>query len=639
MLLDQIQSPEDLRKLSDEDTIRLAKEIRRFLVDHLSRTGGHLSSNLGVVELTLALHRTFNTPKDKLIFDVGHQCYVHKIVTGRKDAFDTLRKWQGLSGFPKQQESEYDVFDTGHATTSISLAYGLAKARDLNGTDEQIVCVIGDGSITGGMAYEAMNNAGKDHTRMIVVLNDNNMSINHNVGSVANHLAALRTKESYLSSKETVRSLAQKYAAFKPLYTIMDRTKSRLKYMLVPGIIFEELGFTYLGPVDGHDLKALESVLKDAKKLQKPVLVHVVTRKGKGYAPAQEHPARFHAVGPFDKRTGQMPPCGTGSWTHVFSGVMDELMRKDPKIVLITAAMKNGTGLNEIAQAYPSRVFDVGIAEEHAVTFAAGLAKGGMKPYAVIYSSFLQRSYDQIMEDVCLNRLPVTLVLDHAGIVTGDGETHQGVYDYAYLTGIPGMTVAAPSCREELKNMLCFSRNFGQPLAIRYPKGEAPSLPEREGVKVEYGKSLVAEDGGEKPYAAVLAAGACFAEALKAVKRLKKERPDLPVTLVDVRFIKPLDEKLLMQLGSSCQKIITVEEHVHHGGYGMAVADFLKEHHLEASITCLCLPDIFLPQDEREDAMKRYHLTQDDIIKAIEDPSPVPSNHHQGTDSDSQLGK
>jgi len=617
-ILDRINSPADLKGLSDEELKVLAKEIRRFLVSHVSKTGGHLSSNLGVVELTLALQQVFDTPRDKIIFDVGHQSYVNKILTGRKDRFDTLRKKDGLSGFPKMEESEYDAFDTGHATTSISAAYGYAKARDLRHEDYNVVCVIGDGSITGGMAYEAMNNAGKDKTPLIVVLNDNEMSINHNVGSMAHHLSRLRTRKSYLAGKETLKKAAARYPVIRPLYKVLDIAKKRLKYLLVPGIIFEELGFTYLGPVDGHDIKALKEVLEQAKKLKEPVLIHVITRKGKGYRPAQEHPTRFHGVGPFDPNTVELiSPSGAGLsfWASHLAETLKEMAVKDPTIVAITAAMKKGTYLDRIAP--DCRVFDVGIAEEHAVTFAAGMAAGGMKPFVVIYSSFLQRAYDQILHDVCLPKLPVVFAVDHAGVVGEDGETHQGMFDLAFLGHMPNMTIMAPSCLEEMDSMMQYALELKSPCAIRYPKGEGISLPKMSSYPLEKGRSVMIRQGGKTggPAVCLLAVGAMVQPALDAADELEREGRSLSV--VNVRFVSPMDRDMLTRVFTEYDLVVTIEDGVKTGGYGMRAAAFAMENGLPADIAVMALPDAFIPQDTRCHTLQEFGLDARGIVKKV----------------------
>ncbi len=614
-ILDKVNMPEDVRKLDPKESKELAKEIRSFLVEKVSRTGGHLSANLGVVELTIALHQCFDFSKDKLVFDVGHQAYVHKILTGRKDRFDTLRQYQGLSGFPSKDESPYDLFDTGHATTSISSAYGLAKARDLKQEDYHVVCVIGDGSLTGGLAYEAMNNAGKDKTPFIVVLNDNKMSINQNVGSLSAHLGRLRTRKGYLSSKRRFKQFFAKHPLLTPLYRLMDRAKDRIKYLMVNGILFEEMGFTYLGPVDGHDIEAVKEVLEQAKSVGRPALVHVLTEKGKGYVPAETHPDQFHGVGKFDPRTG-LPLCGEQeTYADVFGSTVKDMMAQDQNVVVVTAAMQDGClGSVEIDS---ERLFDVGIAEEHAVTFAAGLARGGMKPFVAIYSSFLQRAYDQIVHDVCLQGLPVIFALDHSGIVGEDGKTHQGVFDISYLSHIPGLTVMAPSCKEELIAMLKAAYTWNRPAAIRYPKGAAGSDPSRDGTNIVFGKSLIVKKADQKAKnkVAILALGTLFAEAEKAAMQLEKE--GIGVTLVDVRFVHPLDEEMLAFAYREHDLVVTLEENVHTGGFGAMTEAMAKEKGWKAGSLNLSVPDIFPPQDSRSHALQIYGLEQSTICQKI----------------------
>lgn len=473
MILERIEKENDIKEIPPEELELLAEEIREFLIHKISVTGGHLGSNLGAVELTMALHLSLTLPKDKIVWDVGHQSYTHKILTGRRAGFESLRKYGGMSGFPKRKESECDCFDTGHSSTSISAGLGLVKARDLKGEDGTIVSVIGDGSLTGGMAYEALNNAARIRTNYIIVLNDNNMSISENVGGMSKYLNNIRTADKYLDIKEGVyNSLMDK-----KLDSVVDRirrAKSSVKHLVIPGMIFEDMGITYLGPVDGHNINAMLKVFREAKRCKSAVLVHVITQKGKGFAPAERHPARFHGAEPFDVETGlPLKPKTKSNYTDVFSTVMCKLGDRNPDIVAITAAMPDGTGLKRFKNMYPDRFFDVGIAEEHAVTFAAGLAAGGMKPVVAIYSSFLQRAYDQILHDVCIQNLPVVFAIDRAGLVGSDGETHQGIFDLSYLSSIPNMHIMAPKNKWELSDMLKFAVSFNGPIALRYPRGEA----------------------------------------------------------------------------------------------------------------------------------------------------------------------
>ena len=618
MLLDKIDRPSDLRGLNTSDSVELSKEIRSFLLEHVSETGGHLSSNLGIVELTIALHQCFDTPKDKIIWDVGHQCYVHKIVTGRKDRFCTLRKEDGISGFPKSEESEYDVFDTGHATTSLSQAYGLCKARDLQNEDYRVVCVIGDGSMTGGMAYEAMNNIGRDKTNLIMVLNDNEMSISHSVGGLSTHLGDLRTRNNYLKSKEQMKKAVSHNPKLTPLYNASHYVKDRIKYMVTEGILFEELGITYLGPVDGHDFEELHKAFSQAKKLKEPVLVHVITKKGKGYAPAEERPEDYHGIGPFDVATGlpKTPQHENRTYADVFGDTICDLCCHDPRMVLVTAAMKQGTGLSKCSKV-KDRIFDVGIAEEHAVTFASGLAKGGMKPVVAIYSTFLQRAYDQILHDVCIPHLPVVFALDHSGVVGDDGETHQGIFDLAYLTHVPGMTVMAPASEEELQRMLKYAVALGGPVAVRYPKGTADSIPETDRC-IEQGKGLWLTSPSEMkegcPKVSVVALGATVNEALKAARDLEGR---VDVQVADARFASPLDEELLEKAFAQSELVVTMEDHVHASGFGMRVEALAKEKEWKTPSISISLPDAFLKQDTRISTLEKYGVSADGLEKTI----------------------
>lgn len=617
-LLDEIEFPSDLRRLNASDSAELAREIRSFLVKHISETGGHLSSNLGIVELSIALHQCFDTPQDKIIWDVGHQCYVHKIVTGRKDKFQTLRKEGGISGFPKSEESEYDIFDTGHATTSLSQAYGLCKARDLQKEDYRVVCVIGDGSMSGGMAYEAMNNIGRDKTNLIMVLNDNEMSISHSVGGLSTHLGDLRTRNNYLKSKEQMKKAVSQNPKLTPLYKASHYVKDRIKYMVTEGVLFEELGITYLGPVDGHNFEDLYKAFGQAKKLKEPVLIHVITKKGKGYTPAEERPEDYHGIGPFDVATGlpQNTRNADRTYADVFGDAICDLCCHDPRMVLVTAAMKQGTGLSKCSKV-KERIFDVGIAEEHAVTFASGLAKGGMKPVVAVYSTFLQRAYDQILHDVCIPHLPVVFALDHSGVVGDDGETHQGIFDLAYLTHIPGMTVMAPSSAEELRRMLEYAVALGGPVAVRYPKGIAESIPETD-TRIEQGKGIwlssYIENKGECPRVTIVALGSTVKDALKAAEKLKGTAE---VFVADARFAAPLDEELLEKAFAESELVVTVEDHVHASGFGMSVEALAKEKEWATPCVSISLPDAFLKQDTRTHTLEKYGVSCEGIVEAV----------------------
>ena len=614
-LLDKIRCPQDLKKLTDEETISLAEEIRQFLIDHVSKTGGHLSANLGVVELTLALHREFSSPTDQIIFDVGHQSYTHKMLTGRKDQFDRLRQGEGLSGFPKQEESPHDIFNTGHASTSISAALGLAKARDLKGGKHHVVAVIGDGAMTGGMSYEAMNQAGRDETPLIVVLNDNQMSIGPNVGALARRLGTLRTKKQYLDIKQHMHTLLDQTDNLGEVTRFLRKTKRRVKYFLLSGVFFEELGFTYLGPVDGHNLREIEKVFRQAKMLQEPVLIHVKTVKGKGYRPAERDAAAFHGVGRFDPDTGQVRKNDRESWARAVGSQLESFARENENTVVITAAMPQGTGVQHFSELYPRRFFDVGIAEEHAVTFAAGLARGGLKPYVVIYSTFLQRAYDQLLHDVCLQKLPVTFLVDHAGIVGEDGETHQGIFDLAYLGHIPNMTVLSPSGRTELCRMMRFASSYEGPVAIRYPKGDLPDEPEVEEPPVIFGEGYFVYRP-EKARYLILSLGVCRNMALEAVKQL--EKAGISAAVVDARFASGISKDWLLGLASQYPRILTVEDHVHTGGFGMKVRDLLLEGNSGCAVKVLALPDRFLEQEKRETLLERYSISAEGIRRQVE---------------------
>ncbi|MFI3237341.1 MAG: 1-deoxy-D-xylulose-5-phosphate synthase [Lachnospiraceae bacterium] len=574
MLLKDIQKENDIKKCESANYKQLAAEIRQFLIGHISTTGGHLGPNLGVVELTMALHLCLDLPKDKIVWDVGHQAYVHKILTGRQDQFATLRKYKGLSGFPKRNESPCDSFDTGHSSTSISAALGLAKARDLKGSDETVVAVIGDGSMTGGMAYEALNNAARLDSNFIIVLNDNNMSISENVGGMSKYLGKIRTGRQYLGLKFGVTSTLLNVfpKRGKKIVSAIRRLKNRLKYVLVKGTWFEELGIDYLGPIDGHDITTLVRVIEEAKRLDGAVVVHVLTDKGLGFEPAQKHPSRFHGAEPFDIETGlPKSPRKTANYTDIFSTVMLKLAQRDEKVVAITAAMPDGTGLKRFRNVYPDRFFDVGIAEQHAVTFAAGLAVGGFKPVVAIYSSFLQRAYDQVVHDVCIQDLPVVFAIDRAGLVGSDGETHQGILDLSFLTSIPNMHVIAPKNKWELSDMLKFAVDFSSPIAIRYPRGNAYDGLEDLRAPIVLGKSELLYAGDQ---VAILAIGSMVKQAVK-VRELLQDK-GMNITVINARFIKPIDEEAVENACRTHGLIVTMEENMQRGGYGEAVACYMQ---------------------------------------------------------------
>lgn len=598
--LDKINSPADVKKLSVPQLEQLAKEIRQLLISVISHTGGHLAPNLGVVELTLALHKVFNTPEDKIIFDVGHQAYIHKIITGRREQFPTLRQYGGLSGFPKRSESEHDAFGTGHSSTSISAALGMACARDLQGEDYNVVAVIGDGSMTGGMAFEALNNAGMLHKNMIVVLNDNEMSISKNVGAMSEYLYQLRTGETYNKIKNDIEGWLKNMEFGSDVLKAIRRLKGSVKYLMVPTSIFEELGFTYLGPVDGHDLEGLLDVMQAAKKIDGPVMVHVLTKKGKGYKPAEESPNKFHGTGPFDIATGKKitNPNAPVSYTEVFGKTLTKLADIDDKIVGITAAMPDGTGLNIFAEAHKDHFFDVGIAEQHAVTAAAGMAAAGMKPVAAIYSTFMQRAYDSIVHDICMQKLHVTLCLDRAGLVGDDGYTHHGVFDYAYLRSIPNMTIMAPKDENELQHMLKTALDFDGPVSVRYPRGSGVGVAlDTQWQDLPIGKAEVLRTGNDVCFWAI---GSMVQTALDAAELL--EAQGISAGVVNMRFAKPLDVELLREHAQSYGKIITLEEGVLAGGVGSAVLEELNANKLleQCEVRCFGIPDEFVMHGDKK---------------------------------------
>ncbi|MCM1256694.1 MAG: 1-deoxy-D-xylulose-5-phosphate synthase [Roseburia sp.] len=614
MVLEKIKQENDIKNLEREEWPLLAEEIRQFLIEKISRSGGHLASNLGVVELTMALHLAFNLPEDKIVWDVGHQSYTHKILTGRRSGFDELRKYGGMSGFPKRKESDCDCFDTGHSSTSISAGLGYALARQIKGEDYKVVSVIGDGALTGGMAYEALNNASRIRSNFIIVLNDNNMSISENVGGLSRYLSNLRTAESYQVVKTGIaNSLSQIPVYGERVVERIRKTKSGIKQLFVPGMFFENMGILYLGPVDGHDIPGIVKVLKEASRLQGPVLVHVITQKGRGYIPAERHPARFHGTEPFDIETGLPTKKRTkSSYTDIFSTVMRKMGDREDKVVAVTAAMADGTGLKRFRNMFPDRFFDVGIAEEHAVTFAAGLAAAGLKPVVAVYSSFLQRAYDQILHDVCIQNLPVVFAIDRAGLVGSDGETHQGIFDISYLSSIPNMTILAPKNKWELSDMVKFAVNFPSPIAIRYPRGEA-----YEGLKdfrepVEYGKSEMIYEESE---IALVALGSMVKTGEEVRNRLKDMGYE--ATLVNARFAKPLDEKLLLTLAKKHKLIVTMEENVINGGFGEHVTEFLCQNVKKISILNIAIRDDYVEHGNVEILRRELGIDAESIVDVI----------------------
>jgi 1-deoxy-D-xylulose-5-phosphate synthase len=614
-ILDSINQANDIKKIKEQDHDRLAEEIRNFLIQNISKTGGHLASNLGVVELTMALHLFLGFPQDRLVWDVGHQAYTHKILTGRKALFPTLRQMDGMSGFPKSEESVCDSFDTGHSSTAISAALGLVKARDLNREEHKVVAVLGDGALTGGMAFEAINNAGRLKTNFIIVLNDNNMSISENVGGLANYLAKLRTSSKYTGFKENMENTLNLMPGVgKVIVDKLKRSKDAIKYFMLPSMFFEDMGMTYIGPIDGHNIPSMLAAFEAAARAKKGVVVHVITKKGKGYRLAEKYPSRFHGVDPFDIESGKpVKEEKSISYTRVFSDAVLKLAKTDDKIVAITAAMPFGTGLSDFKKHYPDRFFDVGIAEEHAVTFAAGLAMGGLKPVVAIYSTFLQRAYDQIIHDVCINNLPVIFAIDRAGITGSDGKTHQGTFDLSFLSHIPNLAVLAPKNGRELEQMLSFAASYPGPVAIRYPKGEAYTGLIEVQEKLELGKAEVIEEGDG---IAVLAVGSMVKTAVEVVEALKQEGKK--ATLVNVRFISPMDIQILERLSSKHNLFITMEENVKSGGYGQKVADYLCETgKWDIRLINISVPDLFIEHGSVGELHKKFGLDAQSILERV----------------------
>ncbi len=615
-MLEKINGPEDIKALDKKELEILASEIREFLIEKISATGGHLASNLGVVELTMAIYLTFDLPNDKIIWDVGHQAYTHKILSGRKDYFDDLRQYRGLSGFPKTKESPCDAFDTGHSSTSISAGLGMAQARDIRGEDYRVVSVIGDGALTGGMAYEALNNAARLERNFIIILNDNNMSISENVGGMSRYLSSIRTGYGYNDLKKNVTSILEKVPVAGPaLIDKISRTKQGIKQLLIPGMLFENMGITYLGPVDGHNLKQLRRVLQEAKKLDHAVLVHVLTQKGKGYRPAEKNPSRFHGVDPFDIATGKpKKPKDQPGYTDIFSRKLCRLARDREDIVAITAAMPDGTGLKKFAGLYPDRFFDVGIAEQHAVTSAAGMAAAGLRPVVAVYSSFLQRAYDQILHDVCLQNLPVVFAVDRAGLVGSDGETHQGIFDLSYLSSIPNMSIMAPKNLWELQRELEFAVSYDGPIAIRYPRGEAYKGLKEFDAPVIYGKGEILY---EEDQIALLAVGSMVSTAEHIREKMKAE--GYHVTLANGRFIKPIDYELAARLAQTHDYLVTLEENVLQGGYGLEVTAYIHEHYPGVRVLNIALPDAYIEHGNVSVLREELEIDSDSIIRRIKE--------------------
>ena len=613
MILEKIKEANDVKQLSLSECEQLAQEIRDFLIRSLSETGGHLASNLGVVELTIALHRFLHFPEDKLVWDVGHQAYTHKILTGRKEQFATLRKTGGLSGFPKRKESDCDAFDTGHSSTSISAGLGLVQARDLKGENYQVVSVIGDGALTGGMAYEALNNAAELKKNFIIILNDNEMSITRNVGGMSSYLDHIRMAAPYTELKMGVTNALKKIPKVGDgMVDALHKTKSSIKQLVIPGMLFENMGLTYLGPVDGHDMRQLGKVLQEAKRKQGPVLIHVLTEKGRGYEPAMRHPARFHGAAPYEIETGLPKSNGNPSYTDIFSTVMRKFGDREPDVVAVSAAMVPGTGLKRFGNMFPERLFDVGIAEEHAVTFAAGLALGGLRPVVAIYSSFLQRAVDQILHDVCMQNLPVVFAVDRAGLVGSDGETHHGCFDLSYLSMMPNMTGMAPKNKWELSDMLKFAIRQKSPVAIRYPRGEAYTGLEDYRAPIEMGKAEILEKGKK---IAILAVGNMVRTAVQVTENLRN--CGYEPTLVNMRFVKPLDMDLLEILREDHSLIVTMEENVKSGGFGEQVMTYYGSRLHSPAVRIVAIEDKFVPHGSVEDLMHQQQMDSASVTERI----------------------
>ena len=614
MVLDKIQKENDIKELNAEELTLLADEIREFLIHKISISGGHLASNLGVVELTMAMHLTFNLPEDKMIWDVGHQSYTHKLLTGRKNGFDQLRKYGGMSGFPKRKESLCDAFDTGHSSTSISAGLGYAQARDIKGEKHYAISVIGDGALTGGMAYEALNNASQIKTNYIIVLNDNNMSISENVGGMSSYLGNLRTADAYTELKSGVTNTLSKIPVYGDrIVKRIRKTKSGIKQLFIPGMLFEEMGITYLGPIDGHNMEQVCKTFREAKKVNGAVLVHVCTKKGKGYEPAERHPARFHGAEPFEIETG-IPKSKRvkSNYTDIFSTVMRKLGDREPEIVAVTAAMPDGTGLKRFRNMFPDRFFDVGIAEEHAVTFAAGLAAAGLKPVVAVYSSFLQRAYDQVLHDVCIQNLHVIFAIDRAGLVGSDGETHQGIFDLSYLSSIPNMCIMAPKNKWELSDMMKFAVAYHGPIALRYPRGEAYDGLREFREPVKYGKSEVIYDESE---IALVAVGSMVKTAKEVRSRLRDT--GYSCSLVNARFVKPYDSELLLELQKEHRLVVTLEENVKSGGFGEAVLDYFNQIGSRVKVLNITLPDDYVEHGNVDMLKQEVGIDADSVEKKI----------------------
>jgi len=612
-MLEKVNMPEDVKALTEEEKKKLANDIREYLIQIVSKTGGHLASNLGIVELTIALHSSFNLPQDKLIWDVGHQCYVHKILTGRKEELKTLRQKDGLSGFPKAKESIYDHFDTGHSSTSISAGLGMARARDIKKENYHVVAVIGDGALTGGMALEALNDAGNSKTNFIVILNDNEMSISKNVGGISSFLTRLRTRKCYKKSNFIVKKWLEKIPKVGNfLIRKVRRMKQMIKPIFIKNMFFEDIGYTYLGPVDGHDIEKLEDILTRAKQVEGPVLVHVITKKGKGYTPAEENPDKFHGVSSFDIQTGKSCKIKGKDYSSVFGETLVEMAKKDKKIVAITAAMKDGTGLTAFKEAYPERFFDVGIAEQHALTMCAGMAKAGLKPVVSIYSSFYQRAYDQIIHDICLQKLPVVMCIDRAGIVGNDGETHQGLYDMAFLRSVPNLTIMAPKDFKELKKMLQYAIQLNKPVAIRYPRGGESSGSFQKEAPIKQATAEILQEGED---ITIVAIGKMVAYAQKIAENLKKE--NIEAQVINARFLKPFDKQILQHIQKR-KKVVTIEDGCLVGGLASEIAEQTTKLKDPIQVLSFGYPDAFIEHGSVAEIEEKYGMTVQKMTQTIQ---------------------
>ncbi len=616
MILDRINRPEDIQTMKEEEKQELAKEIREEIINTVAQTGGHLASNLGVVELTIALHSVFHMPEDKIVWDVGHQTYVHKMLTGRRKQMSTLRQLNGIAGFPKAKESDYDSFDTGHSSTSISVALGMARARDLEEKNNHVVAVIGDGALTGGMALEALDDAGNSKTRLIVILNDNEMSISKNVGGISRFLTRIRTKRFYRKSNNLIRKALEKIPKVGTfIIHLARRIKYSIKQLMIPNMFFEDLGFKYLGPVDGHDIERIEWILNLAKKEKEPVVVHIITKKGKGYQPAEENPASYHATASFEKETGKPIKPKEKDYSEVFGDTLVKLAKENEKIVAITAAMTDGTGLTKFKQIFPNRFFDVGIAEQHALGLAAGLAKEGQIPVVPIYSSFYQRAFDQVIHDICLPQLPVIMCVDRAGIVGQDGETHQGIFDLSFFSMIPNITVMAPKDFKELEEMLTFAINLQKPVVIRYPRGQEAKERIESHTKIQLGKAEILQEGKD---ITILAIGRMVEKAMQVAKELAKQGKTAEV--VNCRFVKPLDKQTILTSLQKTKRVITIEDNTVVGGFSSQVETLLLEHPIEQiKFKAFGWKDTFIPHGRVEQLENQYGLEVENIVEKVKE--------------------